>query len=678
MESSKFGMGLVVSLVCIFAFVSIQAESAWLEPIKETTIKWDKVSQQVLKIKDTSIWNLTTVQDIQIKQSILLAQVKSPTERKKEAELEEKAALKRLEALKKKIEQRKQAKREKKQAEIKKAHEQKLKEEGKLEEVRKLKLKENARLAAERKAMQERHVDEFIKSIGSHPCSEYDVNNKKQVKLCLEKLEATNIKKDDRTSAALPSVWVEQGTCKVMKENLAEILRSIGFSKAETDKRLPSCKIFAELLKETKGVDVYWSGCVDPPQRDVKYIFNCLNFSKNYFTLSQFPGAYNRNLKAAGHIGGSVVVNRYAKGYDRKIWQEVDALRRQRNEKIIADKNLVIKNALFKRYYEETPERGKTKFSQNERKLMNNGKLVVPSSYALPSAEEIRLAVMRSIVDRTNVLDIDTAVVGRGILTSWRSNMTDGNTLYLIIKRRGMPIIFGEAKNAKCRKRTNQAGFMCNYKLQVSASGLVGRELSDSGGIINHDWFILTDRGWRQPFTQEQSAEHTANDERVNRKIQQRRARRYNNVSFLDGAAQEVRDGLYIDGLLFGAMVKKIRSGKIGTSGKGMVQANDLIPIKNAIYDIYSYRDFRGDYGKRDGPFRYWKQVESMKENKVLKCQYATGEKGTISRGYYFWHKQVPANLDTILKSQLLLHHPIHKINSPLDKCPESQPADKS
>lgn len=393
-----------------------------------------------------------------------------------------------------------------------------------------------------RLAEQQQQQAEFAKKMAGHPCYQYDVNNHKQVLACLQTLEMASVKSKNND---LPSVWVEEGACQVMKENLGLNLKSMGL-REEAMNSIPGCKLFAELHKEKYGTDVYWSGCIDKPEWiNAQYIFDCIDFthrtSPKY--IHEFLPAFMRKFSAAGHTADNQSgAELYAKMQGVLALRNQQALKLRKEQKdkqraLRAEEDKRIQEYYYKTYYEKTPEREKSKFSDAERRLMKNNRLVVPASYAPPSAQEIRLAVIRSIFDRLN---------GRGIETV----ITDGHALFLIKKmlfiRRGLGVELHleEVKNLSCHKKTNSVGYMCRYNMgQTSRLDPISKKtLSSSdpviqglrGGfnlVLSHfqtpssrfqtNWFVLTDSGWKQPYTDEQIATINQNNERARKNAEE-------------------------------------------------------------------------------------------------------------------------------------------------------------
>ena len=108
---------------------------------------------------------------------------------------------------------------------------------------------------------------------------------------------------------------------------------------------------------------------------------------------------------------------------------------------------------------------------------------------------------------------------------------------------------------------------------------------------------------------------------------------------------------------------------------RGSLIKAQLVSLQAAIYEIFFYRQSRGDFHHRDAPLRYWEQVRNLDSARVLKCHYSTGKRDTISAGYYYWHQSVPSDFNQALKEKLLRHHPIRRIDAPLTECPGTQPA---
>lgn len=248
---------------------------------------------------------------------------------------------------------------------------------------------------------------------------------------------------------------------------------------------------------------------------------------------------------------------------ENRQWYE----KRKKAVAVLAEQEKQEEEKFHRAYYEITPEREKSKYSNNERNMMKDGKLVVPAEYAAPTPEEIRLAVMRSMVDRADAMSGKFRSDRVRSRNKRDSVMTDGTKMYLIVENTGTEIKFREVRDVSCSRGTDHSGYMCQYVLGSSASNggsnNLAREIesafSYSSGIKNSDWFKLTETGWRQPHTDEQIAALKKNDERVGHLVQERKARRYDNVSMLDRAAQELRDGIYIEGVEMGATLNKLR-----------------------------------------------------------------------------------------------------------------------
>ena len=109
--------------------------------------------------------------------------------------------------------------------------------------------------------------------------------------------------------------------------------------------------------------------------------------------------------------------------------------------------------------------------------------------------------------------------------------------------------------------------------------------------------------------------------------------------------------------------------------GPGSLVKSQLVSLQSAVYEIFFYRQTRGDYNYRDAPLRYWEQVSDLDDARVLKCHYSTGKRDTISAGYYYWYQTVPSEFNKALRGKLLRRHPIERIDAPLTKCPGTQPA---
>ena len=615
MKSPKYFNVFFILFLCSFSVRSVLAENRWMEPTKETIQKLYVARLQVTITQRTHLLSPTTIQNSKINQNLMLAQLNTLDERKREAERAEQADIKRLEILKKKIEQRKQAKREKKEADKKKAHKQKLKEEARLKEIHRLKLEDEARLKAnlkkanekklkeearlkevrrlklenearlkaendvrlkaENKIKQElqakkdkKRVAQFIKmkKITDHPCSQYDVNNKKQVMSCMQALEKVRVKKDR-------DLWLDTGTCKHMQEALGAQLKLMGFWKSAIDERTPDCKMFAYLHEEKFGNDVYWSKCVEGPKNDAQYVFNCLNFGKATSlsaSVSTYAKTYRTNLEDAGFDVGIEVEHRN----QRDFWNPVIMLVKEQISENRIKRKKQNQKLLYNLYYAKTPEREKSKYSDLERKMMKDGKLKVPSEYAAPTSNEIRLAVMRSIAIRANggnggESDDFFSKVLKSYIHVGSPVITDGVTIYLpreMPASVAMKIVFGDVQNVRCSKRSSDGGYMCQYKLNTSAEadflnhnkrrsyGNLAKFGSDAtidrmsvqymSRVENYNnWFILTETGWRQPHTYRQIKEFRQHKTSTLQSIQQQQQNQSrNNTSLLYEALQGVNN----------------------------------------------------------------------------------------------------------------------------------------
>jgi len=462
--------------------------------------------------------------------------------------------------------------------------------EAKKKKAQESKLKEEAKLKAEQKSMQEQQAGQekerlarFLQNedIAGHPCSEYDVNNKKQAMACLQALDA-RIEIDRH----LPDIWLKRGTCYYMKENLREHLQSMGFWESAIKDRTPDCKMFADLYEEKFGTDVYWSKCVEGPKDDPQYVFDCLNFGKAislHESPDRYPFTYRNNLEGAGFDVGVEGEHRY----QRDFWKPVVMLVQQERSKSLARMEEQLQESLYEFYYEETPERARTKYSAAERKMMTDLKLKVPSSYAAPTAEEIRLAVMRSIVNRANGGeggDPDNSYIEamKREKKATVAVVTDGYSIYLprgVPASVGMHIEFGEPQNARCSKRNDGQGYMCQYILNTQADmdryskARMGAQDMFSGPgntIANlsvqfmsrvenyHNWFILTEAGWRQPHTGQEMSEIRDHETSTTQSIQQQNNQQGEDTSMVGGALQDLQGGFRSQGAGAGMALRRL------------------------------------------------------------------------------------------------------------------------
>ena len=357
---------------------------------------------------------------------------------------------------------------------------------------------------------------EFAKKMADHPCFQFDVNNHKQALNCLQALEIARVKSEDRY---LPTVF-GSGSCQEMKRYLDLNLKSIGFWEEAINERIPNCKLLAELYKEKHGSGVYWSPCIDKPEViSVQYIYDCASYGgASSMNSNNYGSVFRKNFTDAGYTLDNTLNAAISDKLGSAYTMMVDKYRQNRKEQEDYKRDIQIKDAMrfdkyvYKTYYEETPERKKSKFSDAERKLMKNNKLVVPVNYPPPSAEEVRLAVIRSYAARQNERGNEAVV-------------TDGHTLYIVkqtlLIKHGLRVAihFEEVKDLTCRKQTNSTGYMCRYKLAQKPQGKTALSGGLKGGVntalahiekesshFQNNWFLLTDTGWMQPYTDEQIA----------------------------------------------------------------------------------------------------------------------------------------------------------------------------
>jgi len=242
---------------------------------------------------------------------------------------------------------------------------------------------------------------------------------------------------------------------------------------------------------------------------------------------------------------------------------------------------------LYKLYYANTPEREKSKYSDAERKIMKDGKLKVPSSYAAPTAEEIRLAVMRSIVNRANGgegndPDNPYVKVQQRQKKVTVAVVTDGDTVYLPVgvpASVGMQIKFKNVENARCSKRKGGQGYMCQYRLSTQADsdryskGRMATKNIFSGPSQTiarlsvqfmtraenyNNWFILTENGWRQPHTKQNKSEIRDNERTTAQRVQQQNNMPRHDTSMIGGALQDLQGGFRAQGASAALELKRL------------------------------------------------------------------------------------------------------------------------
>ncbi|MDC1287191.1 cell envelope integrity protein TolA [Gammaproteobacteria bacterium] len=623
MSLSIFRKTLIISSVYAFAFWSVPAESGWLNAAKEIDERFEA--------------GYITFQDPVVSQNIQLAQAKSAAERKQEAEDAEQAALKKLEELKKKIAQRKQAG-------LQKAQEDKLKEEARLEQERKLKIKEEAQLKAEKKARREQQL--VAQFPDGHPCFTYDASDAGHVAICIEALRVTREQFNEHIikNKYKPEVLAEYGYkpgvlgaqwldllvkkilqngigCDALTDNYQSNLKMLGFENDEIRVRTPDCVVFAQVYQEKYRQAAYWSGCLGEPQKDnAEDVSKCINpqIEKSNYVAKNTLSSYNqvsfskskvcremRNMYLAG-VRGAHTTNSTTPVYDGKdvpacemliamVTKMANSLSQEKIEKRNAqwraedeyrNKRIEI---FYKAYYEETPERKESKYSALEHRLMKDGIMTVPASYAAPTAEEIRLAVMRSMVNRAHGgegNDPDNSYI-RALKRQKKpvvAVVTDGDTIYLpkgMPASVGMQIDFGNAQNARCNKRSDGQGYMCQYRLNtqaedtdpfsidrvesqdifsIPANTIAKMSVQYMSRVENYtNWFILTEKGWRQPHTSQDMSEIQDHERSTAQSIQQQNNRpREEDATMLDDALQGLQSGFSAQGAEAGLELNRL------------------------------------------------------------------------------------------------------------------------
>jgi hypothetical protein len=138
--------------------------------------------------------------------------------------------------------------------------------------------------------------------------------------------------------------------------------------------------------------------------------------------------------------------------------------------------------------------------------------------------------------------------------------VTDGDTIYL---PEGMPassvsmlIDFRNVQNARCSERSDGQGYMCQYRLITQAEvsgteGIIARMSAQfmSRGADYNKWFILTEKGWRQPHTRQEMSEIQDDERSTAQSIQQQNNRPLEeDATMLDNAMQGLQSGFRAQG----------------------------------------------------------------------------------------------------------------------------------
>jgi len=382
-------------------------------------------------------------------------------------------------------------------------------------------LKEMARLKAEKEAL-------FMKQVVRHPCNQYDRDSVEQASSCLKKLEA-----DLANNEARKEVWQKgsEASCPKIQQNIEANLVTFGFPEAEANKRLPTCRVVAELYKQKFGDDVFWKRCINWPQQiTAEFIYQCIDLDQNQRLACGRPmgSLFGHYVQSAGYkdkvfkTGFAALLDEACKMRMAKRSREEQARERQRLA-AIQEREETIRQRLFDLYYKKTPEREKLLFSKNEHTMMQNGKITIARDYAAPGAEEIRRAVMRSMVER-RIDYIGRPYYENGVKgTVGAPVVANDREIYFDIAGKGVKVRFDNPENTKCQERAGNNGYICEYQMRtvadivkgqggnnpISAAGNAGIKflLSAANDTTYRDWFVLTRSGWMQPRTEAQKEE---------------------------------------------------------------------------------------------------------------------------------------------------------------------------
>ncbi len=461
------------------------------------------------------------------------------------------------------IERAKQLAEERKQKEI---------ETARLRAEHQARLKEMARLKAEKEAL-------FMKQVATHPCNQYDRDSVEQTSACLKKLEADLVNSETRKE-----VWQKgnEASCPKIQQNIEANLVTFGFSDAEANKRLPTCRVVAELYKQKFGDDVFWKRCINwPQQMTAEFIYQCIDLDRSQLLTCgrSMSAQFNHYKGSAGHkdkelkAGFSVLFNEACNMLIVKRNKEKWARERQRVA-AIQEREDKINRRLFDLYYKKTPEREKSLFSKNEHAMMKNGKINVPRDYAAPGAGEIRRAVMRSMVER-RIDYIGRPYYEKGVKgTVGAPVVANDRDIYFDMTGKGVKVRFDDPENIKCQKRAGDNGYICEYQMRTAADIVKGQGgnnplyaatdtsikflLSASGDTTYRDWFVLTGAGWMQPRTEAQKEELK---NRLAESMQRQRKRNSvdNNDSMVGQLISIGSDLAYVRGAEIGREITHIR-----------------------------------------------------------------------------------------------------------------------
>ena len=411
--------------------------------------------------------------------------------------------------------------------------------------------KEQARKDAEAKRR-------FLASVAGHPCEKPDLGSAKSMIACMERLE-----KDLQESGRQTAVFLRRGSCEQMQKALANALQARGFRGEQVSRRIPGCGVLADVFHLKTKRKIYWHECRGKPRsQDLEYVYKCLDFDRvSWIACSNIRGLYIDHLRAAGmKIDGS---NYREHRLDCEFVPELREMKKKRIARARYQRKQAQEAALRKKldelFYTDTSERRRSRYSEAEWKMMRDGKVVVPAGYGPPGAEEIRRAVMRSMVERRKQQMGEYDKYSTPV-------MVDGRRIYFRYRGYGMQVKFADVTDVSCEARQGSGGYLCRYRLKSEAKNTVPwvedmrnpfnawvvlfeDYLSFSYSRRLTDWFVLTEEGWKQPYTEDQLAAIEALGRHGQRRIQQRTSRPRGEEGVVEQAVGAGADYFYAQGV---------------------------------------------------------------------------------------------------------------------------------
>ena len=137
-----------------------------------------------------------------------------------------------------------------------------------------------------------------VGAVGSADCAATDPKNFEQVYACM-----SSFRRGERNAFANIAVQ----NCRSIRMNYLVALTTSGLTREDAKKRVPSCALFARVVKDMTGKEPYWFGCLDFGSLPLKgHLARCLD----HF----IPGFYGGGRAARPVQGCGEVLSAYERG----------------------------------------------------------------------------------------------------------------------------------------------------------------------------------------------------------------------------------------------------------------------------------------------------------------------------------------------------------------------------